>query len=153
MLTSLVGLSVLFSCKKEKSAETGGNGTGTDTTSAATVPNDKIKDTVLAYTKDIYLWYNQIPASFNARSYADPDKIMTAIRQYSVEPGFSQPVDRWSFAMKQKDWDNLSSGITSDFGLSIFFSQEGDLRVKLVEKDSPAGKAGIRRGWLLCYLY
>jgi carboxyl-terminal processing protease len=72
---------------------------------------------------------------------------MTAIRQYSNEPGFSKPVDRWSFAMKQKDWDNVSSGIAGDFGLDIFFRDETDLRIKSVEAASPAGQAGVRRGW------
>ena len=108
---------------------------------------DKVKDSVLLYSRDIYLWYSQIPSSFNAQSYADPDKIMTAIRAYSNEPGFSQRVDKWSFAYKQKDWDNLSSGITQDFGLNVFFRVEGDLRVKYVESASPAGLAGIHRGW------
>ena len=34
-----------------------------------------------------------------------------------------------------------------DFGFSVFFRVEGDLRVKLVERLSPAGLAGIQRGW------
>src|SRR5688572_28168861 len=64
------------------------------------VTAEMIKDSTLIYSRDIYLWYSQIPASFNARSYAGPNEIMTAIRSYSNEPGFSQPVDRWSFAVK-----------------------------------------------------
>jgi hypothetical protein len=108
---------------------------------------DKIKDTTLLYSRDIYLWYGQIPASFDARSYSDPSTIMTALRQYSTEPGFTGPVDRWSFAAKQTDWDNVSSGIAGDFGLSVFFNSANDLRVKSVEKASPAGRAGVRRGW------
>ena len=116
-------------------------------TDTATTADDKLKDSVLQYARDIYLWYNQIPASFNARSYADPAAIMTAIQQYSMEPGFTKPVDRWSFAMKKTEWDNLSNGISADFGMGIFFLVEGDLRVKSVERESPAGKAGIHRGW------
>jgi len=72
---------------------------------------------------------------------------MTAIRSYSKEPGFSQPVDRWSFGIKQADWDNISSGAAQDFGMNVFFMAEGDLRVRSVEKASPAGVAGIHRGW------
>ncbi len=113
---------------------------------------DKIKDTTLLFTKDIYLWYNQIPSGFNPRTYADPDKIMTAIRQYSKEPGFTDPVDRWSFAVKQQQWDDISSGIAGDFGVNIFFRAEGDLRVRYVEQGSPAGKAGVRRGWRITKL-
>jgi carboxyl-terminal processing protease len=109
--------------------------------------NDKLKDTVVLYARDIYLWYSQIPSSFNGRNYSDPDKIMNAIRNYSIDPGFSQPVDKWSFAVKKAEWDNVSSGISQDFGLNVFFNAEGDLRVKYVEKESPAGRAGIHRGW------
>ena len=64
-------------------------------------------------------------------------------------------VDKWSFGVLKTDWNQLSGGIgtvnnvstSGDFGMSVFFRVEGDLRVKLVEKASPAGLAGIERGW------
>ncbi len=145
LLTFLVfSMGIFVSCQKEVS-ETALAPVAPPTTS--TSEEDKIKDSVLMNTRDIYLWYSQIPTDFNPRSYADPDKIMTAIRAFSKEPGFPNPVDRWSFAAKQKDWDNVSSGAADDFGMNVFFIKEGDLRVKYVEKASPAGIAGIRRGW------
>lgn len=133
----LLAGSLLFFTSCRKNDRSGG-----DTSTA-----DKIKDTAISYTRDIYLWYNQIPASFNARSYSDLNGMMEAIRTYSQEPGFTNPVDRWSFAIKQAEWDNVSGGIAQDFGLNIFFRAEGDLRVRIVEPSSPAGQAGIRRGW------
>jgi len=136
---------VMSSCQKEMSKDDG-MAPGVDSTGNVSV-DDKIKDTVLAYSQELYLWFEQIPATFNPRTYADPNKIMTAIRQYSTEPGFTKPVDRWSFAVKQAEWDDISSGVAGDFGLEVFFRAEGDLRVKFVEKESPAGKAGVRRGW------
>src|SRR5689334_12619997 len=133
--TPLIAVLVLFSaCKKDKG-------------SAPPPAKDPIKDSVLLYSKDIYLWYQQIPSTFDPQKYADPDAIMQAIRNYSTEPGFSQPVDKWSFGMKKTDWDNLSSGVSADFGFSVFFLAEGDLRVKYVERASPAGLKGIHRGW------
>lgn len=141
LATSLIGLAFLSSCKKNEVIPANLN---PPPVSAAA---DALKDSALLYTKDIYLWYNQIPSTFNAKSYEGIDKILTAIRQYSTETGFSAPVDRWSFAMKQTDWNKISSGISGDFGLNVFFRAEGDLRVKQVEKESPAGRAGIRRGW------
>ncbi len=142
VITLVAGLSILISCKKNDVAN-----------NLNTVPQppvattDKIKDSTLLYSRDIYLWYSQIPASFNAQNYADPDKIMAALRTYSVETGFSQPVDRWSFAMKKQQWDNVSSGAADDFGMNVFFKAEGDLRIRYVEKSSPAANAGIQRGW------
>ena len=134
LLSTTVFVLLLTACRKNDS---GGGGS----------VSDKVKDTTIAYARDIYLWYNQIPNSFKARSYSDPNGIMQAIRQYSQEPGFVKPVDDWSFAVKQAEWDNASGGIALDFGLNIFFRAEGDLRVRMVEPASPAGLAGIKRGW------
>ncbi len=113
---------------------------------------DKMKDTVLLYSREIYLWYKNIPDTFNPRIYADPDAIMTAIRKYSSEPGFSKPVDRYSFGILQSDWNNISNGISGDFGIGVFFLAQGDLRISFVEKESPAGKAGITRSWRITSL-
>jgi len=143
LLGLAVVVSVLISCKKHDVP----NPTPSPNTPQTGITADMIKDSTLIYSRDIYLWYSQIPSSFNARSYAGPNEIMTAIRSYSNEPGFSQPVDRWSFAVKQDEWDNVSSGASLDFGMNVFFRTESDLRVRYVEKSSPAGRAGIRRGW------
>jgi C-terminal processing protease CtpA/Prc len=133
-------LTVFFiSCKKDDSAPP----------SNPTQPSaaDKLKDSALLYARDIYLWYKNIPENFNARSFEDPNAIMEGIRKYSTEPGFSQPVDRWSFAVTKSEWDGVSSGVSGDFGMTVFFLNNSDLRVSSVERESPAGKAGIKRGW------
>src|SRR5690348_16822333 len=141
-------IAVLFlaSCKKSVDDGTTTPPPPVDSTANPT-PEDLVKDTVLLIAKDIYLWNTQIPGNFDARSYDDPIKEMEAIRQYSKEPGFTDPVDRYSFAIKQTDWDNLSNGVEQDFGMSVFFNTASDLRVKYVEQASPAGLAGIERGW------
>ena len=145
LVAVLIGIMIMASCTKEDVIE---NGTDPQTVNVA----DRIKDSVLLFSQDIYLWNSQIPSTFNPRNFSDPDKVMSAIRNYSQEPGFTQPVDRWSFAVKQDEWDDISAGVTQDFGLSVFFYAEGDLRVKSVEKLSPAARAGIRRGWRVAKL-
>ena len=146
---ALILLLVLFSsCKKTKNTPTP---PPTDSTTLAA----KAKDSALLDSRDFYLWYNDIPSTFNAQSYNDPNAVMFAIRAYSNEPGYTSPVDKWSFGVLKTDWNQLSGGIGSastvsasgDFGLSVFFRVDGDLRVKLVERLSPAGVAGIQRGW------
>ena len=145
LVAVLIGIMIMASCTKEDVIE---NGSDPQTVNVA----DRIKDSVLLFSQDIYLWNSQIPSTFNPRNFSDPDKVMSAIRNYSQEPGFTQPVDRWSFAVKQDEWDDISAGVTQDFGLSVFFYAEGDLRVKSVEKRSPAARAGIRRGWRVAKL-
>lgn len=144
LLASFAGITLLSACQKEIEDEATAPPT-TPTTPGVT--RDAIKDSALLVSRELYLWYNQIPASFDAQSYSDPSKLMTAIRQYSIEPGFTQPVDRWSFAIGKQDWDNASSGIAGDLGLSVFFNDQNDLRVKFVEEKGPAARAGVRRGW------
>jgi carboxyl-terminal processing protease len=146
MLACIAAATALFSsCKKADLS--GANNFVPPTPTPVGNTADILKDSALLYTKDIYLWNNQIPSSLNAGSFEGIDKMMTAIRQYSNESGFQGPVDRWSFAIDQQQWNNVSSGISGDFGLNVFFRAEGDLRVRQVEKQSPAGIAGIRRGW------
>jgi len=143
----LTGLCI--SCKKNKDTVT--PPPPIDSSAAA----KKAKDSALLSSRDLYLWYSQIPSTFDAQSYADPKAVMIAIRDYSMEPGFGAPVDKWSFAVLKTDWNQLSGGIgtanstasTGDFGLSVFFRTDNDLRVKLVERLAPAGIAGIQRGW------
>src|SRR4026208_951661 len=105
LLVVLSGISIFTSCRKSDS--TGNNGTSGE---------DILKDSTLTLTRDVYLWNTQIPSDFNARTYDGPSEIMVAIRKYSNEPGFTDPVDHYSFAMKQDEWSNLSNGISSDFG-------------------------------------
>ena len=147
---------IFAACKKNKVEELAVTPIVTPPPVSSTLSENAVKDSSFAIAKDIYLWNTQLPTTFNPRNYDDPIKIMEGIRQYSVEPGFSQPVDHYSFAVKKADWDNVTAGMSSisttmgsngDFGMTVFFRVEGDLRVRLVEPNSPAGIAGIRRGW------
>ena len=67
-LIIMLSLSVFISC--QKNIDAGGATTPTPTPVASA--DDKLKDTALLDARDIYLWYNQIPSTFNPRSYADP---------------------------------------------------------------------------------
>lgn len=138
---SLFVVYALGACKKERSS------TPDPEPPPVVSEADKVKDTALDIAKDLYLWYTQIPSNFNPRTYADPDKVMQGIRPYSTEPGFTDPVDRWSFGILQTEWDNASSGISGDLGIGIFFLSSNDLRVSYVEKESAAGQAGVERTW------
>src|SRR5687767_5971986 len=93
------------------------------------VSSEVKNDTAVTYARDIYLWYNNIPTTFDAHNFSDPNAVMEGIRSFSEEPGFSMPVDRWSFAMLKSEWQKLSSGIGGDFGMNVFFHTNDNLRV------------------------
>ena len=158
-LISVLILLTFASCKKEgKDLMVAPPSSPTTTNPGAPATSSALQFNQVAFQKsqDYYLWNTQLPATLNFGSYTDPVGVMTAIRQYSTEAGFSAPVDRWSFAMKKTEWDQLSGGLGSlfsststegDFGITVFFRAENDLRVRLVEPNSPGGAAGIHRGW------
>jgi carboxyl-terminal processing protease len=153
LVAIIIFIGMCSSCKKNKDNTT--PVPPIDTSAVAT----KVKDSAVLITRDFYIWYNQIPSTFSTQSYADPNAVMVALRAYSTgEPGFiNTAVDQWSFGVLKADWNQLSGGFgsvnnissTGDFGLSVFFREgsTNDLRVKLVERLSPAGLAGIQRGW------
>ncbi len=136
-IAGLVAFSVLaVSCKQNDLDPQ--NSTTTPTTTTATAD---IRDSLWSYMQDVYLWYDKLPTTFNPRSYTNPESEMDALRAY-------QPLDQWSFVEKASDFNSyFSDGETSDFGFWIKFDANNDLRVRYVYAQSPAGKAGIERGW------
>jgi len=111
-------------------------------------PVADVRDSVYAMTQEIYLWNSRLPSlsSFNPTSYKDANSVMTQERTYSpMLNGVSQ--DRWSFALTKTAWDAYSAGSDSDIGLDYKFLTSSDLRVKFVYPSSPAGLAGVKRGW------
>ncbi|HYK45729.1 MAG TPA: S41 family peptidase [Parafilimonas sp.] len=141
--STLFILSVFFFVSCKKNVDQTESVPPVDTTSAQYITNDS----ALQITREVYLWNTQIPADFDPGAYADPAEEMVGIRAYSMQTGFAQPVDRFSFAIKQSDWNDISSGVGADFGMSVFFNSPYDLRVKYAEQSSPSGRAGIQRGW------
>lgn len=113
------------------------------TTPSTAVTTADIRDSLWAYMQDVYLWYDKLPAAFTPRNYSDPESEMDALRAY-------QPLDKWSFVEKAADFNSyFSDGETKDFGFWIKFDANNDLRVRYVYAQSPAGKAGVERGWKL----
>lgn len=136
-IAGLVAFSVLaVSCKQNDLDPQ--NSTTTPTTATA-----DIRDSLWAYMQDVYLWYDKLPTTFSPRSYSNPESEMDALRAY-------QTLDRWSFVEKATTFNSyFSDGETSDFGFWIKYDANNNLRVRYVYAQSPAGKAGVERGWKL----
>lgn len=131
---SLLGLA---SCKKN-----------TDEVNTLMSATPDLRDSVYAYSKDIYLWSDNLPSAalFKPLSYPTADSIMRKVRTYSPFVN-GRYQDRWSFVIDKKTWDNVVSGNSSDTGAEYGFVGDADLRVKLVYSQSSAGKQGVKRGW------
>lgn len=107
-----------------------------------------LRDSVYAYSQDIYLWSDNLPSAavFKPLSYPSADSVMKKVRTYSPFVN-GKYQDRWSFVIDKKTWDNVVSGNSSNTGAEYGFVADADLRVKLVYSQSSAGTQGIKRGW------
>ena len=110
--------------------------------------NPDLRDSVYAYSKDIYLWSDNLPSAavFKPTTYPTADSVMKKVRTYSPFVN-GKYQDRWSFVIDKKTWDNVVSGNSSDTGAEYGFVADADLRVKLVYSQSSAGTQGVKRGW------
>jgi len=107
---------------------------------------------------DYYLWNNDVPNlsagkfsnkdSLNAflNKYTDPDALFTSLLYKYKE------VDKWSFIVDDsKTIDDWISGISKTMGYDFMLGRIGSTDnlfgfVRYIYKDSPAEKAGLKRG-------
>ena len=131
---SFVGLA---SCKKN-----------TDAVNQLMSATPDLRDSVYAYSQDIYLWSDNLPTAsiFKPLSYSTADSVMKKVRTYSPFVN-GKYQDRWSFVIEKSVWDNVVSGNSTNTGAEYGFVADSDLRVKLVYSQSSAGTQGVKRGW------
>ncbi len=137
LVVILMSFVSLTSCKKN-----------TDAVNTLMSATPDLRDSVYAYSQDIYLWSDNLPSAaiFKPLSYPTADSIMRKVRTYSPFVN-GRYQDRWSFVIDKKTWDNVVSGNSSDTGAEYGFVGDADLRVKLVYSQSSAGTQGVKRGW------
>lgn len=123
-------------------------------------------DSLYLYAKETYLWYEALPDynTFNPRSFESPDEFASLqaelfkISQYKINTETGKPYEftgkssaKYSFVEK----GNAARGIKgvvdlegkgNDLGLNVYLLTNGRVFVRLVERGSPADKAGITRG-------
>ncbi|HEY0272790.1 MAG TPA: S41 family peptidase [Chitinophaga sp.] len=121
----------------------------TDTTGTLA---ERTQDTLYYIFKDEYLWTDAIPDynTFKPRSAASLDLELNALMSYkrdSLDP--TKPRDRYSFLDDGTVSEELDNGRAGDFGFNIGFYDYDDIRSTYVYPGSPAGLAGVKRGWKL----
>lgn len=110
---------------------------------------DLLKDSVYYYTDYFYLWQDQLPewGSFFPEKYKTAEEVLEALKLYAKDAN-GKPIDRYSFLDRTGAVnESIQEGYSGSFGFDVRFNNDEDLFVKLVYPNSPAYKAGIKRGW------
>ncbi|MEJ7737302.1 MAG: S41 family peptidase [Chitinophagaceae bacterium] len=153
-VAGIVWIGLLMSCQKTPYSDLG----ATLTTPPPATQIDLLKDSVFLYSKEVYLWTEVIPdyQKFNPRGYSGStdleaaENVMDGIRAL-------QPLDRFSFVTTEEEAAGIQTGEDKDYGFFIKAAAtdlvpplEPDSTywfVSYVYKSSPAGNAGVQRGW------
>ena len=88
--------------------------------------------------KDIYLWYEQVP-NLDYELYSNLDGLLKDLRY--------KKYDKWSYITSLKDNNNyFEEGTYIGTGYSFYWFNNNTVYIKFVYKNSPADKAGLKRG-------
>ncbi|MDJ1497761.1 S41 family peptidase [Cytophagaceae bacterium DM2B3-1] len=111
--------------------------------------NESFNDSLFALIKETYFWESSLPpkTSFFTSDVITPADIVLKARTYSPKnPATDKNIDKWSTIISLADWSNSVEGKFDDFGCIFRFYSKDDLRIALVQPNSVAGQAGLRRG-------
>lgn len=149
----------ILSCKKDNS--TNNNNPLQPSKTGSTL--DLIRDSIYLYSQEAYLWYDGLPdyATFNPRGISGSNdlsalsNVVDKISQYKINPLTGKPYEYYADAPGEAKYSFIDEGGTStqlngvngDFGFAPLYNTTTDLRVKYVYAGSPAGLAGIKRGY------
>ena len=121
------------SCKKEDPPDP-------DPNPVTGITPAQARDSLYYLMNQWYYWYNEMPA-VNKNSYADPYKLMEAMRY--------KPIDRWSFVADYNEFIAQMQGTFVGHGFRIGIDNEGKARIAMIYSKSPLYSGGVRRGWIV----
>ena len=160
-LVLVVSAVVVSSCKKNSK----GGGTTPDPTKPSKTGTtlQLAQDSIWLYAKEAYLWNDQLPdyATFKPRSFTNAapktalDDEMDALSQYAINPTTNKPYEYYKYAPGRAKYSFIDDGTETgalngtkgDFGFDYNYQAVDDIRIVYVYAGSPAGLAGLRRGY------
>ncbi len=99
-----------------------------------------------------YYWYSNIP-KLNplSLSYDSADVLLAKMKTYAINPTTGRPFDKYSFLDHGQVAGEIQQGVAGDIGMQVTYAGDGTpqnttLFVLFTDKNSPAGKAGVKRG-------
>lgn len=161
-LILILSVGVISSCKKDpKSATVDPNNPSAPTKDGTTL--QLVQDSIFLYAKENYLWYDKLPdyATFKPRSFTNSAPLtalsneMDALSQYAINPDGGKPYEYYSYSPGHAKYSFIDdgtetaalNGVKGDFGFDYNYWDVNDVRVVYVYPGSPAGLAGIKRGY------
>ena len=108
--------------------------------------NDE-KAWVRSFVDERYLWYRDVP-SVDASQYASAAAYFDVLKT-PAKNSAGGDLDRFHWSLTKEEYEQYTNGISVDYGISwsrVANSRPRSYVVYDVEPQSPAGKAGIRRG-------
>ena len=117
-----------------------GSGGGGPQVGTAACENDAQKQFVLDAMRDIYFWYDLLPANVVLSQHATPEALLAFLISF-------QPLDDFSFiTTAEADAQFFGEGKFEGFGFSSRYEAAEDLRFTRVFSGSPAAQADFSRG-------
>ncbi|MCP4694922.1 MAG: hypothetical protein GY859_43240, partial [Desulfobacterales bacterium] len=90
---------------------------------------------------DVYYWWDRIPSVDHA-AFSSTGDLLDAL--------LYKELDRWSYITSRASYSSLfDEGTFIGLGYGMRWDGEGNVRIQHVYPDSPAGRAGVTRGWRL----
>jgi carboxyl-terminal processing protease len=122
-----------------------------------------IQDSIFLYAQEDYLWNTSLPtyATFNPRSFTNASDLtaltneLNALSQYAINPSTNLPYEYYTPSPGQAKYSFIDDGTETaalngtkgDFGFDVQYNDVNDLRIEYVYPGSPAGLAGLKRGY------
>jgi len=158
----ILSAALVSSCKKSSKTT---KGTDTDPTQQSKTGTtiQLAQDSIWLYAKENYLWNDQLPsyATFKPRSFTNAAPLtalsneMDALSQYAINPATNKPYEYYKYDPGRAKYSFIDDGTETgalngtkgDFGFDYNYNAVDDIRFVYVYPGSPAGLAGIRRGY------
>ncbi len=105
------------------------------------------------YDLPTYYWYNNVPSLDPlSSSYDSADVLLAKMKTYAINPSTGRPFDKYSFLDHGQVAGEIQQGVAGDIGMQVTYAGDGSaqntsLYVLFTDKNSPAGQAGVKRGW------
>ncbi|HEY9343293.1 MAG TPA: S41 family peptidase, partial [Hanamia sp.] len=99
-----------------------------------------------------YYWYALVP-KLNPLSaqYDSADVLLENMKTYAINPSTGKPYDKYSFLDHGQVAQEIQQGVAGDLGMQVTYVKDARdntyLFVLFADKNSPAGRVGVTRGW------